>query len=283
MHIVDSHAHLDFPSYAEDLDAVLANALEADVRTILAVGIGNGPETMHRARDLAVKYAGNANAPRIVASAGIHPQEAHQATPEALDKLRELATNPHVVAIGEIGLDYYHLENPDIDVQQKAFLAQMQIALKAKKPILIHCRTSDLATSQAKARFGPADAQGDLLYLIGRHFAAHGGTGVMHCFSGTADEARRALDLGFYVSFAGNVTYNRFTSIRDAAVIVPEDRILVETDAPFLAPQPYRGERNEPARTRITADFVANLRGVSLEALAGQTTANFRRLFGISS
>ena len=281
MHLVDSHAHLDFPSYADDLDAVLSRAMEADVRTILVVGIGDGPDTMHRAHDLAAKYAGSATAPHIVASAGIHPQEADKATPEALHKLRTLAANRLVVAIGEIGLDYYHLDNPDIDVQQAAFVAQMEIALEARKPILIHCRTSDLATPEAKQRFGPADAQADLQRLIGEHFTPRGGTGVMHCFSGTAAEARRALDLGFYLSFAGNVTYSRFPSIREAAQLAPDDRILVETDAPFLAPQPFRGERNEPARTRTTAEFVANLRGVPVEHLAEQTTTNFHRLFGI--
>ncbi len=279
MHIIDSHAHLDFSSYAEDLDVVLGRALEADVKTILAVGIGDGPETMHRARDLAVTYAGQL--PRIVASVGIHPQEAAHATPEALAKVRALAADPNVVAIGEIGLDYYHFDNPDIDVQQAAFLAQMEIALECDKPILIHCRTSELATPQAKERFGTADAQADLLRLIAEHFSSRGGTGVMHCFSGSADEARQALELGFYLSFAGNVTYARFPSIREAAELVPSDRYLVETDAPFLAPQPFRGERNEPARTRTTAEFVANLRGVSLETLAAQTTGNFQRLFRI--
>lgn len=283
MHIVDSHAHLDFSSYADDLDAVLTRALEADVKTILAVGIGDGPETMHRARDLAIKYQGNAAAPRIVCSAGIHPQESARANEESLAKLTDLAGDPNVVAIGEIGLDYYHFDNPDIDVQQQAFLAQMEIALAAKKPILIHCRTSDLATPQAKERFGPADAQGDLLRLIEEHFSSKGGVGVMHCFSGSADEARRALDLGFYLSFAGNVTYSRFPSIREAAILAPADRILVETDAPFLAPQPFRGERNEPARTRTTARFVAELRGIPLAELAAATTANFERLFGVTA
>lgn len=281
MHIVDSHAHLDFNSYADDLDAVLARSLEADVRTILSVGIGDGPETMHRARDLAVKYKGNPAVPRIVASAGIHPQEAQHANDAALSKLRTLAADENVVAIGEIGLDYYHIENPDIDVQQQAFLAQMEIALAANKPILIHCRTSELATPQAKERFGRADAQDDLLRLIAENFANKGGVGVMHCFSGTADEARRALDLGFYLSFAGNVTYARFPSIREAAELVPADRYLVETDAPFLAPIPYRGERNEPGRTRVTAKFVADLRKIPLEQLAEETTANFRHLFRV--
>ena len=297
MHIVDSHAHLDFSSYAEDLDAVLTRALEADIRTILAVGIGDGPATMHRARDLAVKYNAISRNdlssrpeqsevegpafPRIVASAGIHPQEANHADEEALTKLRDLSKDPNVVAIGEIGLDYYHFDNPDIDIQQTAFLAQMEIALAAGKPILIHCRTSELATPQAKERFGTADAQNDLLRLIAENFSNKGGIGVMHCFSGTADEARRALDLGFYLSFAGNVTYPRFSFIREAAELVPADRYLVETDAPFLAPVPFRGERNEPARTRTTAEFVANLRNISLETLAEQTTANFERLFRI--
>ena len=281
MHIVDSHAHLDFDSYSEDLDAVLARAYEAEVKTILSVGIGDGPDTMHRARDLATKYAGQADTPHIVASAGIHPQEAAHANEAALTKLRELSNDKHVVAIGEIGLDYYHFDNPDIDLQQRAFLAQMQIALEANKPILIHCRTSELATPQAKARFGTADAQADLLRLIAENFSNRGGIGVMHCFSGSADEARQALDLGFYLSFAGNVTYPRFQSIRDAAQQVPADRYLVETDAPFLAPIPFRGERNEPARTRTTAQFVAELRSIPLEQLAEETTANFVRLFRV--
>lgn len=299
MHIVDSHAHLDFDSYADDLDEVLQRAYEADIKTILSVGIGDGPQTMHRARDLAAKYNALASSdvssrpersgverpavpfPRIVASAGIHPQEADHANEAALNKLAALSEDEHVVAIGEIGLDYYHFDNPDIDVQQQAFLAQMQIALEAQKPILIHCRTSELATPQAKARFGPADAQADLLRLIAENFASKGGIGVMHCFSGTADEARRALDLGFYLSFAGNVTYSRFPSIREAAQLVPADRYLVETDAPFLAPVPFRGERNEPARTRTTAEFVADLRGIPLEQLADETTTNFSRLFRV--
>lgn len=282
MHIVDSHAHLDFASLSEDLDGVLARAMEAEVRTILAVGIGDGPGTMHRALDLARQFDGNRNVPRIVASAGIHPQEANAATPEALNRLRELAADPLVVAIGEIGLDYYHMDNPDIAVQQAAFLAQMEIAVSVRKPILIHCRTSDLATVEAKDRFGTADAQEDLLRLIGDRFAPHGIGGVMHCFSGTAEQAERALGLGFHVSFAGNVTYPRFQSIRDAAKIVPLDRMLVETDAPFLAPQPYRGERNEPARTRVTAQFIADLRSSTLEEIAAATTLNFERLFSLT-
>ena len=281
MHIVDSHAHLDFQTVADDLDGVLSRALAADVSTILAVGIGDGPATMHRARDLAARFAGNTTAPRIVSSAGIHPQEASAATPDALATLTSLAADPLVVAIGEIGLDYYHADNPSIAVQQEAFVAQMAIAREVQKPILIHCRTSDLATAQAKARYGTADATEDLFRLIEQHWTPHGIGGVMHCFSGTAAQAERSLELGFHVSFAGNVTYPRFPFIREAVQVVPLDRMLVETDSPFLAPQPHKGERNEPARTRITAEFVARERGIPVEDLAAATTSNFHRLFAL--
>ncbi len=279
MHLVDSHAHLDFASLQEDLDGVLDRARAADIRTILSIGIGDGPATMHRARDLATRH--QASTPRIFASAGIHPQETHLADAAALEGLCTLVTNPLVIAVGEIGLDYYHLDNPGIEVQQAAFVAQLDIARAAGKPILIHLRTSELATPEAKARFGGADATEDFFRLVEQHWAPHGIGGVMHCFSGTAADARRALDLGFHLSFAGNVTYNRFPGIREAAMLAPLDRILVETDSPFLSPQPLRGQRNEPANTRVTAKFVADLRGIPLEELAAATTANFERLFRI--
>ena len=280
MPLIDSHAHLDFNSLASDLDGVLTRAREAEIQTILSIGIGDGPATMHRARDLAARH--QHTTPRILASAGIHPQETHLANPEALGELRTLAADPFVIAIGEIGLDYYHIDNPDIDVQQAALLAQFDIARQAGKPVLIHLRTSELATPEARARFGTANAMEDFFDLAERHWAPHGIGGVMHCFSGSAADAQRALDLGFHLSFAGNVTYNRFPGIRDAAVLAPLDRMLVETDAPFLAPQPLRGQRNEPANTRITAAFVAGLRGIPLGDLAAATTANFERLFRVS-
>lgn len=252
---------------------MLERAATAGVDTVLAIGIGDGPATMHRALGLAHRY------PQVWASAGIHPQEAHQATPEALAELERLVGDPRCVAIGEIGLDYYHFENPDIGVQQQAFVAQMDIAARAGKPILIHCRTSELATPEAKARFGTADAAQDLLRLLERHWAPTELPGVLHCFSGSAENARRALAIGFYLSFAGNVTYPKSVGIQDVASWAPADRILVETDAPFLAPVPYRGKQNEPALVTHTATFVAQLRGVSAEELAQGTTENFSRLF----
>ena len=277
--LIDSHAHLDFytetPTSRED---ILRRAQSAGVETILAIGIGEGPDTMHHALAFA-NAPSTPDLPKIYATAGIHPQEAAQATEAALAKVATLAADPKCIAIGEIGLDYYHLENPDIPVQQLAFTAQMYIAAEARKPIIIHCRTSELATPQAKAKFGPADAWQDTLDLITQHWAPTTLPGIMHCFSGGIEEARRSLDLGFYLSFAGNLTYPKAVAIREAAAFAPADRILVETDAPFLAPIPHRGQRNEPALVTHTAAALADLRGISPNEIAAITTEHFHRLF----
>jgi TatD DNase family protein len=192
--LIDSHCHLD--DYT-DLDQVLANAQAANVGTLLAIGIGDGPDTMHRALDIAHAH------PNIWATAGIHPQEAHNATPAALAKIKTLAADPRCIAIGEIGLDYYHLDNPEIPVQQAAFIAQLQIAAELRKPITIHVRTSELATPHAKAKYEPADAWDDLLALLAEHWTPHNLPGIMHCFSGNQANAEAALAAGFYLSFAG--------------------------------------------------------------------------------
>ena len=275
MHLTDSHCHLD--DY-DDLPGVLQRAREAGVGTLLAIGIGDGPDTMHRALDIAHAHDW------IYASAGIHPQEAANATPEALAKLAALAEDPRCIAIGEIGLDYYHVANPDIPTQQAAFVAQLAIAEAAHKPILIHCRTSELARPDAKEKYGAADAWEDLLRLLAEHWPVDGAGangGIMHCFSGTPDQARRSLAANFHLSFAGNLTYPRSTDLREAAMLAPADRILVETDAPFLTPIPHRGKQNEPALISHTAVFLANLRGISTEQLAALTTDNFKRLFDL--
>jgi TatD DNase family protein len=276
MHLVDSHAHLDM--YSGDLPQVLARAHAANVRTILAIGIGDGPATMHRALEIA-QSTNSPDLPAIYASAGIHPQEAAAATPEALAQLTTLVANPRCIAIGEIGLDYYHADNPSSEIQQAAFVAQLHLAAAARKPILIHCRTSELATPQAREKFGPADAWEDLLALLHAHWKPHALGGIMHCFSGTVDNARHSLDLGFHLSFAGNLTYPRATTIREVATFASADRILVETDAPFLAPIPHRGQQNEPALITHTAAALAELRCISPEEIATLTTANFQRLF----
>jgi TatD DNase family protein len=279
MPLTDTHAHLDFYSETPtDRDEVLRRAYAAGVETILAIGIGEGPATMHQALEIAVATHGP-GLPTVYASVGIHPQEAASATSEALSRLESLALDGRCVAIGEIGLDYYHFDNPDIPTQQQAFVAQMRLAAELRKPILIHCRTSELATPQAKEKFGEADAWEDLLGLIGEHWNRTGLGGIMHCFSGTVEQAERSLAAGFHLSFAGNLTYPKSQAIRDAAALAPTDRILVETDAPFLAPIPLRGQRNEPALMIHTAAALAALRGISPEELAALTTANFKNLF----
>jgi TatD DNase family protein len=268
--LIDSHCHLDdYP----DVPAILANAQAAGVGQLLVIGIGDGPDTMHRALDIAHAH------PNIFATAGIHPQEAHQATDEALAKLATLANDPRCIAIGEIGLDYYHLTNPDIATQQAAFIAQLRIAAAARKPITLHLRTSELAIPAAKAKYEPADAWEDLLTLLAEHWTPHQLPGIMHCFSGNEAQAARALDLGFYLSFAGNLTYPKSTTIQTVAATAPVDRILIETDAPFLSPIPLRGQTNEPAHITHTAAFLATLRQTTPEAIAHQTTANFHTLF----
>ena len=279
MALIDSHAHLDFYNETPtERDEVLRRAYAAGVDTILAIGIGDGPTTMHQALEIATS-AMDAGTPKIYASTGIHPQEAAHAIPDALEKLAALGAQERCIAIGEIGLDYYHFDNPDIAMQKQAFVAQMRVATRLRKPILIHCRTSELATPQAKEKYGEADAWEDLLELIDEHWTPHALAGIMHCFSGTVDQAERSLAAGFYLSFAGNLTYPKGQGIRDAAVAAPSNRILVETDAPFLAPIPYRGQRNEPALVVHTAAALAELRGISPEELAALTTENFKNLF----
>jgi TatD DNase family protein len=277
--LIDSHAHLDSPRYADDRAAMLERAHAAGVGAALAIGIGEGPHEMHRALQIAQEYCGKPATPAIFASAGIHPQEAHRVDAESLAKLTRLTEDVRVIAIGEIGLDYYHVDNPEPAIQRAAFIAQMQVAATARKPILIHCRTSELATPEAKQKFGATDAWEELLELIVEHWMKHTLGGVMHCFSGSIEQARRSLDLGFYLSFAGNLTYPKAAGLREVATFAPAERILVETDAPFLAPIPRRGEQNEPALVAHTAECLAGLRGVSLEQIAALTTSNFNRLF----
>jgi len=277
--LVDSHAHLDSDRYDADRAAMLTHAWQAGVRAVLSIGIGDGPQEMHRALEIAHEYAGKPETPVIYASAGIHPQEAHQVDAASLSRLAQLAADPKCIAIGEIGLDYYHVENPDIATQKQAFISQMAIAAEAKLPILLHIRTSELATPEAKAKYGDADAWADTLTLLKEHWQPTGLGGVMHCFSGDVAEAKKSLELGFMLSFAGNLTYPKAQGIRDAAVFAPLDRILVETDAPFLAPIPNRGQRNEPAWVTHTAAHLAEIRGITPEAVAEATTANFHRFF----
>jgi len=268
--LVDSHAHLDSERYDADRDALLMRAWDAGVGTILSVGIGDGPATMHRALEISREYAGRAGMPRIVASAGIHPHEARLADEAAYAKLDALLQEPEVVAAGEIGLDYFYDHSPR-EVQRAAFARQMEIAAARRKPIIIHCRPSD----------GSSDAWDDTLSMIEQQWPAGLG-GILHCFTGEWQHAGRALDCGFLISFAGNITYPKAKRIRDAAAQVPLDRLLVETDAPFLAPVPNRGKRNESAWVRDVAAKVAEVRGVDPDEIASRTTENFTRFFALT-
>ncbi len=274
--LTDSHAHLDHERFAEDRELLLARAWEAGVRTILSIGIGDGPKSMDRALMLAREQRGKPLTPAIYATAGVHPQEAAEWNSLALANLDALLDEPEVVGCGEIGLDFYHDDHPPVAVQKEAFRAQMELAAAHRKPIVIHCRPG--------SAFGPErDAWEETLGMLEEHWRPSGLPGILHCFSGEQAHAERALALGFYISFAGNVTYPSAGALREVARSIPVDRILVETDCPFLAPVPDRGKRNEPAYVARTAEALARLREMEPDALARETTENFRRLFGITN
>lgn len=270
--LIDSHAHLDSPRYDEDRDALLARAWQADVRTVLSIGIGDGPDTMHRALELSREYAGKPETPHILATAGVHPHEAQLCDEAALSKLNNLLREPEVVACGEIGLDYFYDHSPR-ETQKTVFRQQMEVAAAHKKPIIIHCRPSDNSTN----------AWDDTLDMIETEWAPKGLGGILHCFTGERDHARRAMDCGFLISFAGNITFPKAQNIRDAALLVPLDRMLIETDSPYLAPIPHRGQRNEPAYVIETARYIAHLLCTTPEAIGQQTSQNFRRFFKLGA
>ena len=266
--LIDSHAHLDSQRYDEDRDALLARAWQAGVGALLSIGIGDGPDTMHRALELSRTYAGKPETPRILASAGVHPHEAQLANKAALAKLDHLLQQPEVIACGEVGLDYFYDHSPR-ETQKTVFRRQMEVAAAHKKPIIIHCRPSDNCTN----------AWDDTLEMIETEWAPKGLGGILHCFTGEWDHAKRAMDCGFLISFAGNITFPKAQLIRDVAILVPLDRMLIETDAPFLAPVPNRGKRNEPAWVANVAEKLAEIRNLSVDEIASRTTENFHRFF----
>ena len=268
--LIDSHAHLDSPRYDEDREGMLRRAADAGVGAILSIGIGEGPAEMHRALELCREFNGKPGLPRLYASAGIYPHSTPEADEPALAKLDNLLAQPEVIACGEIGLDYYH-EGASHPVQKEGLIAQLLIAAKRRCPILIHCRGTNEST----------DAWDDLFEVLDEHWAATGLGGVMHCFGGGWPQAKRSLDLGFLISFAGNLTYTKAEQLRDVAARLPLDSVLVETDAPWLAPNALRGKRNEPAFVALTAQTLAELHNVSPDEIAAATTRNFCRLFNL--
>jgi TatD DNase family protein len=252
---VDSHCHLDFPELAADLPAVLAAMAAAQVTHALCISV-NLP-------DWPAVHALAAAHPNLHATVGVHPD--YPDTPEpSVDDLVALAARPRIVAIGETGLDYYRQEG-DLAWQRERFRTHIRAARESGKPLVIHTR---------------AAAQ-DTLAIMREERAGDAG-GVMHCFTETWDVAAAALDLGFHISFSGIVTFKNAKALKEIAARVPAERILIETDSPYLAPAPHRGKRNEPAFVPLVAQEIARLRGESVESVARATSANFFRLFGIA-
>ena len=252
MQIVDSHCHINFDDLADDIPGVLAAANENDVTSMLCVSVTmeDYPEVLSLAE----------SHPNIYASVGVHPNVTEGEDP-TVEKLVSLAQNEQVVAIGETGLDYFRSEG-DLAWQHERFHRHIEAARQADKPLIIHTR----------------EAAEDTMKTLKEHRAEEPG-GVIHCFTEDWEIAKKALDLGFYISFSGILTFKSAKKIQDAAKKVPLDRILVETDSPYLAPVPFRGKTNQPAYTRHVAEFLAELRGLPVEEIAARTTDNFYRLF----
>ncbi len=254
MPLIDTHAHLDFETFQQDFDGVLQRAADHGVERIITIGASDGLESAERAVALAADHE------RLRATAGIHPHDADIFDDDALETLRRVyADHDQVVAIGETGLDY-HYDNATVANQKASFRAHLNLANEVDKPVVIHSREADEDTI-------------DLLEETGTT------GGILHCFTGGQWMADRLMDLDFYISFSGIVTFSGSNTLRNIAEQIPADRILFETDAPFLAPQPKRGDTNEPAYVRHTAERLAELRGVELATLADQVWNNAAEVF----
>jgi TatD DNase family protein len=262
------------------------------VEALVAIGNGRGPEDVGCGIRLAEEYGRwpaadgqrqqqiprsarndktkDLNGVQIYATVGIHPHEAALAEERHFEEMEKLARDPRVIAWGEIGLDYFYDHSPR-DVQQKVLVRQMELARAAKLPIVIHNRPSE----------NSENAWEDLFHLLKEHWAASGLGGILHCFTGTVEHARMGMNMGFMISFAGNVSYPKALAIREAAAQILLERMLIETDSPYLAPIPHRGKRNEPAFVVETARHVGELRGISGEEVGAATTENFYRFFRI--
>jgi TatD DNase family protein len=250
--LIDSHTHLDDAQFNGDRAAVIERARAAGVERMLAIGTGSGPPDLEAGLLLATEY------PFVLATVGVHPHDSAKATEETFERLRDLAEHPKVVAIGEIGLDYHYDFSPR-DVQRAVFSRQLGTAAEARLPIIIHTR----------------EAWDDTLDILRREWR---GEGILHCFTGDATQARQALDAGFHLAFGGVLTFPKAEPVREAARFTPADRLLIETDCPYLAPAPHRGKRNEPAFVIETARRLAEVRGQTVEEIAALTADNFERL-----
>jgi TatD DNase family protein len=255
--LIDTHVHLDFPELSTDLGAVIQRARDAGVVQMITIGIDE--ETSRKALQIAHAHSG------VFSAVGLHPHEARSLDADSVRRFQDLARDPKVVAVGEIGLDYYRDRQPR-ETQRRCFRQQLEWAVELRRPVVFHVR----------------DAHADFLEIV-RDYAASLDGGILHCFSGDWTIARRCLDLGFMLSIPGTITFPKSEAQREVVRKAPAERILVETDAPFLAPVPFRGKVNEPSYVVHTARKVAELRGMAPEELALQTTANARRVFGLPS
>lgn len=255
--LIDSHAHIQATEFSTDVDRVIQQAKEAGVEQIVVVGGAGDLSSNQAALELAEAYPG------LHATVGMHPHDAKEVSEKDLDRLAELARSPKVVAIGETGLDFYYDHSPR-QVQMDLFCRFIQMARDTGLPLVVHDRDAHREVGELLGHEGKGDLRG-----------------VIHCFTGDYGAAREFLDLGFYISFSGILTFKSADSLRDAARRCPLDRILVETDSPYLAPVPHRGERNEPAFVRFVAEAVAAARGISQEEAAEATSHNAQNLFGI--
>ncbi len=255
--LVDSHAHLDGNQFANDLDETVERAAANGISHILTIGCDL--ESSRNSIKVAEKYE------QIFAAVGVHPHDATEINKDALLRLKSMLTHPKVVALGEIGLDYYRDRSPR-DIQRNAFRQQIQLAKQVNKPIIVHDR----------------DAHEEVIQIL-REEDAHSTGGVLHCFSGDLKMARQCLDLGFYLSFTGTITYPKNDAVREIIKTIPIDRMLVETDCPYLSPQKFRGKRNEPAYVRYTAERMAEIKGLTIEDVARVTSRNCHNLFGFGS
>jgi len=253
--LFDTHVHLNDDQYAEDLDEVIARAKKSGVEYMVVVGFDR--KTIEKALEIINEHE------FIYASVGWHPVDAIDMTEDDLIWLEEIAAHPKVVALGEMGLDYHWDKSPK-EIQKEVFRKQIRLAKKIKMPIIIHNR----------------DATQDIIQILQEENAEEVG-GIMHCFSGSAEVAKQCLDLNFYISLGGPVTFKNAKKPKEVAIQVPLDRLLIETDCPYLAPHPYRGKRNEPSYVRLVAEQIADLKGMNLEEVVDITTANAKKVFGI--
>ncbi|MGJ7036503.1 TatD family hydrolase [Anoxybacillus eryuanensis] len=253
--LFDTHAHLNATQFNEDVEQVIERARAEGVSHIVVVGFDR--PTIQRAIKLAEQYS------FIYAAVGWHPVDAIHMTDEDLTMIERLASHPKVVALGEMGLDYYWDQSPK-EVQKEVFRKQIRLAKKVKLPIIIHNR----------------DATADIVHILREENAEEVG-GVMHCFSGSIEVARQCIDMNFYISFGGPVTFKNAKKPKEVAKEIPLNRLLIETDCPYLTPHPFRGKRNEPSYVKYVAEAIAELKGLSFEEVAQKTSDNAKRLFGI--